>query len=271
MSWGQRPTNQRYAPMQPYPEDQLPNPQGGRAQEQWERNLAEGVCCVPESGGGVQFMGLVPSESMELSNDPRFFNDNVIDKRLTAFTALSVVSSLMAGAACDQFFPFLEKDMKMWGSETPVRGFMQLFGFVLMCLVLFLNILATMVFGVQFYFTYRLMTSGPIGFESARSFYLDQNMTYYRQLSAKGLIWGLPMFVLSVGCMLFVKFDDANSERKVTAWCTFATFLAFAVCLFRVGLKHQMVFDSKYRYTGAGVRPLLTEMDSSAPRTNRYP
>merc|ERR1740138_2015770 len=124
----------------------------------------------------------------------------------------------------------------MWGSQNAVRGIMQLVGFGLMCLVLFLNVLATMVFGVQFYFTYRLMTSGPIGFESARSFYIDPNMTYYRQLSAKGLIWGLPMFVLSVGCMVFVKFGDANADRRITAWLTFASFAAFACCLFRVGL-----------------------------------
>merc|ERR1712037_179054 len=202
------------------------------------------------------------------SNDPRFFDDNVIDKRLTAFTALSVVSSLMAGAACDQFFPFIEEaNTKLMGTHDFVRRFMQLFGFGLMCIVLFLNVLATMVFGVQFYFTYRLMTSGPIGFETARSFYLDTKMTYYRQLSAKGLIWGMPMFILSTGCMLFGKLDGASASQAIVAWVTIVSFLVFSICLFRVGLQHRLTFDCKYRFTGTGVKPLLTEMDTSASRS----
>ncbi|CAK9008485.1 unnamed protein product [Durusdinium trenchii] len=41
--------------------------------------------------------GLVQSESMDLQNDPRFFQANVLNKRLAAFSKLGVVSSLMAG------------------------------------------------------------------------------------------------------------------------------------------------------------------------------
>ena len=43
----------------------------------------------------MEYSGLVQSDSMDLQNDPRFFSGNVLNKRLSAFTTLSVVSSLM--------------------------------------------------------------------------------------------------------------------------------------------------------------------------------
>mmetsp|Transcript_52646 Transcript_52646/g.122541 ORF Transcript_52646/g.122541 Transcript_52646/m.122541 type:complete len:288 (-) Transcript_52646:12-875(-) len=221
--------------------------------------LAADYCC---NWNVRQPSPLVPCESMELYNDPRFFNDNVIDKRLTAFTALSIVSSLMAGAACDNFFPFLDRNMGILGAASPIRSVLQLVGFGLMCMVLFLNVVASMVFGVQFYFTYRLMTSGPVGFESARAFYLDSNMTFWRQFSAKALIWGMPMFVLSIGCMLFVKFDERNADLPIRAWVTLVSFTFVAGCLLRIGVVTQRTFNSKY-CSGHGVRPLLASLESS--------
>jgi len=42
------------------------------------------------------------SESMDLTNDPRFFTGNVVDKRLDAFSQLSVISGLMVGVALSE-------------------------------------------------------------------------------------------------------------------------------------------------------------------------
>ncbi|CAK0860595.1 unnamed protein product [Prorocentrum cordatum] len=106
---------------------------------------------------------------MDLNNDPRFFNDNVLDKRLAAFTALSVVSSIMVGAACDNFIPFEEDKLRFDSNMAVFRSCVALVGFFLMCVVFLLNVVATMVFGVQFYYVYRLMTAGQVGFESAKT------------------------------------------------------------------------------------------------------
>ncbi|CAK0860592.1 unnamed protein product [Prorocentrum cordatum] len=100
---------------------------------------------------------------MDLNNDPRFFNDNVLDKRLAAFTALSVVSSIMVGAACDNFIPFEEDKLRFDSNMAVFRSCVALVGFFLMCVVFLLNVVATMVFGVQFYYVYRLMTAGQVG------------------------------------------------------------------------------------------------------------
>lgn len=211
---------------------------------------------------------------MDLFNDPRFFHGNVLDKRLTAFTALSVIASLMAGAACDQFFPYLDKDMHVFGGNVNaiIHSLMQLAGFILMVIVLFLTLTATTVFGVQFYFTYRLMTAGPIGFESSRLFYLDPDITYWRHMAAMGLIVGMPIFLLSIGFMLFVTFDTHHKVRArgsydslvqhTFSWITLLCFVVFSVWLLRLGLTHKQTFNRLYFQGRSGIRPLLTVMET---------
>merc|ERR1711870_109165 len=112
------------------------------------------------------------------------------------------------------------------------------------------------------------MTSGPVGFEQAKAFYLHPDMIYWRQLAVKSLIFGLPMFVCSLGCMLFIKYVTRNPERHIIAWLAFVLFSIFACILLRVGFVHQHVFNHKY-YTGASVRPLLTEMGSTTASSMR--
>merc|ERR1719450_473796 len=136
--------------------------------------------------------------SMELHNDPRFFTVNVIDRRLTALASLSVVSGIMAGAAVDQCFA-LRKDFVLFDDshwyKINVYDWMQLIGFLGMCVVLAVNVTTSLVFGIQFFYTFRLMTGGPTGFETAKA--------YWRQLSATALTEGMPLFSLGVGLMLF--------------------------------------------------------------------
>jgi len=214
-------------------------------------------------GDGEQELGLVPSRSMDLNNDPRFFNDNVLDKRLAAFTALSVVSSVMVDTAVSNLIPFEESKFLF---DTPLdtfRSCVALFGFALMCIVFLLNVVATVVFGVQFYYVYRLMTAGQVGFESARSFYLDQDMVWWRHLSVKGLIWGMPLFVMSVGCLLVIKVH--NRLYRVNAVLVVgmvALFLGFAVFVYKIARSNEILFRAKY-YTGAdNMDALLLDLES---------
>merc|ERR1719253_1882736 len=75
---------------------------------------------------------LVRAESMAVSNDPRFFAANVMDKRLAAFKVLTIVNSLMFGTAIGQCFK-LKKDMD-FSKFDPLVGsiaFWQIFAFFL--------------------------------------------------------------------------------------------------------------------------------------------
>merc|ERR1719203_2574163 len=69
-------------------------------------------------------LGMVRCVSMDLVNDPRFFSSSVIDKRLKALKAFSVVSSLMVTTSVTQLFK-LEKEMDL----SNLRGQLQLGGF----------------------------------------------------------------------------------------------------------------------------------------------
>jgi hypothetical protein len=200
---------------------------------------------------------------MPLQNDPRFFNDNVLDKRLASFTALSIVSSIMVGAACDNFVPFEEDRIQF---ETPFdvfRSCVAIVGFLLMCGVFLMNVVATMVFGVQFYYVYRLMTANAIGFESSKEFYLDPEMCRWRHMSVKGLIWGMPLFVLSVGCMLSIKAEGSEQFKKIFSSVVLVIFFVFACLVGRISHFHETLFRRKYRIGQDGLHQTLMHVNQA--------
>lgn len=220
--------------------------------------------CASSVGGhgGPTGPAIVRKKSMDLVNDPRFFTPNVIDKRLSAFTALSIVCGIMAGAAVDQCFG-LKKDFELFGS-TWLFGWIHFVGFGFMCMVLAMNVFTTLIFGLQLFFTFRLMTAGPAGFESAKAFYLDSHTTYWRQLSAHYLIKGMPLFLWSVGMMLFTKIrvENTTDSFHIVAWLSLVFFSFTAALLLHVGNQHQRAFDDKYHVGHETLRPLVTAMQT---------
>jgi len=158
---------------------------------------------------------LAGSESMDVSNDPRFFAKNVMDKRLSAFKSLTIVSSLMFGTSVKQCFE-LKKNMDFSSYEPYVGNIAiwQMTGFCTSLVVTFMCLLSLYVIAHQLFYTYRLMTAGPTGFEQATVFYLTRAITIWRHVAIKCLFNGLWAFMALVGIQLFVKFyKDADSEK----------------------------------------------------------
>merc|ERR1719476_392679 len=153
-------------------------------------------------------LGLVRAQSMDLVNDPRFFTHNVVEKRLTALGAMAVVSSLMVATVVGQLFK-LKKEMNL----STMSGWFQLSGFAVMSLILFLCLVSTIVIIHQMLFVYRLMTSGATGLETAASFYLNKNIAVWRHFAMKTLGWSLPLFLISIGLMLFVMWDAGGKKK----------------------------------------------------------
>lgn len=212
--------------------------------------------------------GLIQKASMDLVNDPRFFTPNVIDKRLSALTALSIVCGIMAGAAVDQCFALRKNFVLFSGSwySFNLFGWIQFVGFAVMCMVLVMNVFTTLIFGLQLFFTFRLMTAGPAGFESAKAFYLHPRTTYWRQLSATYLMKGMPLFVLSVGAMLFTKtrIENVTDTLHIVAWICLGFFTFSSLFLFSVCRQHQAAFDDKYQVGFENLKPLMTAMQAKA-------
>merc|ERR1711879_75700 len=138
--------------------------------------------------------GMARVESMDITNDPRFFAGNVMDKRLTAFKSLTLVSSIMFGTALSQCFA-LKKDMNFEDVE-PLIALM----IAIQCL------LSLYIIAQQLFYTYRLMTAGSLGFDLAAVFYLTKTITMWRHLAIKLLFNGMLKFLVLVGIQLFVTF-----------------------------------------------------------------
>eukprot|EP00913_Durusdinium_trenchii_P017603 g16544.t1 len=138
---------------------------------------------------------------MDLQNDPRFFQANVLNKRLAAFSKLGVVSSLMVATKQLNF--------------VTVEGWLRCLSFALMSTVLFLNIIAVYVGIAQTYHTYRLETAGPTGFEIATSYYLNANIVAWRHFAVKCLLNGLTIFLISTGIRVSVSFEELSEEETM--------------------------------------------------------
>merc|ERR1719356_1742303 len=87
----------------------------------------------------------------------------------------------------------------------------QLSGLITQVIVVFCCLFSLYVIAHQLFYTYRLMTAGPVGFEQASIFYLSRTITMWRHLSVKALLNGLWIFIFSTGITMFVKFiKDAS-------------------------------------------------------------
>jgi len=196
-------------------------------------------------------MSVLPySYSMDLHNDPRFFASNVIEKRLAAFSGLSVIASLTTGTALAQCFA-ISKRSANFGS---FQGIVQLLGFLTMGTILFMSLASTLIFVYQSFFTHRLMTAGPTGFELASNFYLHPDMVKLRHVAVKCLGLGLPLLLFSTGCALYVKICEdvpptvfAGIEAHPVANVALVVFTLGSLVLFYVASKHDRVFHAEYR------------------------
>jgi hypothetical protein len=159
---------------------------------------------------------LARAESMDVTNDPRFFAGNVMDKRLTAFKSLTLVSSIMFGTALSQCFA-LKKDMDFSKVEPLVGNLAmwQIIAFFLALAVAIQCLLSLYIIAQQLFYVYRLMTAGSLGFDLAAIFYLTRTITMWRHLAIKLLFNGMLKFLVLVGIQLFVTFYmDASAVKS---------------------------------------------------------
>mmetsp|Transcript_53031 Transcript_53031/g.113888 ORF Transcript_53031/g.113888 Transcript_53031/m.113888 type:complete len:258 (-) Transcript_53031:291-1064(-) len=208
----------------------------------------------------IPVQGFEREGTAELTNDPRFFTENVIDKRLAAFEALAIVTEIMAAEAVKQCFE-LPKDFELVGPYFHV-AVIQLAGFFLMCAVMFAATMATAVLSLQLFFTIRLMTAGPTGFDKAARFYTSRIMWIWRERAIYGVKFSLVSFTLATGLMLYVKFyqggvgeEEMHREmkepievlaHKIIAAIVLVVFLVLTAIIAWLCKTHQSVFDECY-------------------------
>merc|ERR1712032_131330 len=221
-----------------------------------------------------QTTGLIHSESMTMSNDPRFFQGSVLNKRLGAFAGLSVVSGLMVGTCTDVIS--MKKDMNL----STLEGKLQLLSFSIMSLVLFANIIATYVGVAQIYHSYRLETAGPTGFEMATSYYLNPNIIAWRHLAVKSMLTSLPLFLVSTGIRIMVNFDreaidledPSQSMARRLGFAFLLLYSLMAVVVYYVHYKHTQIFRERYDIAMGREMPYLKHVQSlMSQRSHKRP
>lgn len=158
---------------------------------------------------------------MHITNDPRFFAGNVMDKRLAALKTLTLVSSIMFGTALGQCFA-LKKNMDFSNIEVGVFDIAvwQMIGFSLALLIAIQCLLSLYIIAQQIFYTYRLMTAGSLGFDVAAVFYLTRTITMWRHFAIKALFSGMLKFIVLVAIQMFVEFykeaDSAKDKHENT-------------------------------------------------------
>lgn len=222
---------------------------------------------------------LARSDSMDVSNDPRFFGGNILDKRLTAFAGLGTISGLLVGTAMDQVYG-MSHDFHIIFSPTAM-DYCKFLTFVFMTFVFYFNMISTYVSVAQIYHCYRLMTAGPTGFEGAKLYYLNPNVAFYRHFAIKGMLNSLWMFLMGTAFRLWVKFsndavetplwvavgvDEPGGEESkqptfegLTILGGVVAFVYFAMgaSLYFIHSKHVAVFRERYHKLEESEQPLL--------------
>jgi len=227
-------------------------------------------------------------ESMEISNDPRFFTDSILDKRLAAFASLVVASTLMLENSADIGF-----EMQKHMSFDSIEGALQFLAFFILMCILLANVVSVYVGVAQPYHSLRLLTSGPAGFEASASYYLHKDITVYRHFAVKCMLLSIPWFVLANGLRMMPKFvRDAALDKKhkggghepghkMFAWLHHVSALTLhlesglfvllfglaAICVWCLHLQHIAIFQENYgRVWHSGMNMLIPQVRSSMHR-----
>jgi hypothetical protein len=239
--------------------------------------------------------------SMDMWNDPRFFQSSVLGKRLSAFGTLSIISGFMVGTANDACMG-MKKDINLmkFPNGTP-EGIFQATSLFVMTLVLFANVVGTYVGVAQLYHCYRLETSGPTGFEIATSYYLNPNIVAWRHIAVKLMMLSFPMFLFSGGLRVDIRFDraaeaywkpidmggitttqspaelEAAEHREdylfVLGWLFGVMYVLLGLIVSWVHWKHSAVFKESYNLAKGKETPYLqhvyANMNGSTMRSER--
>jgi len=254
--------------------------------------------------GCASAFGLARDESMDVTNDPRFFAKSVMDKRLGAFKSLTIVSSLMFGTSLGQCFKLKKNmDFSEWDPLVGNIAVWQTVGFFISVAVAVMCLLSLYVIAHQLFYANRLMTSGPTGFEQASVFYLTRVIVMWRHLAIKALFNGLWLFIFLVGIQLFCKFyKDADAKLRkphmvfivnmingtsfnttqidieshhkldmmghsILAYCVLAIFMVCAFMLIIVRKHHLTVFQENYKAVKVMTHPLESTMRAMSHRS----
>jgi len=192
-------------------------------------------------------LSLVRSESMEMTNDPRFFGATVLKNRMAAFKTISVVATLLLKQSASQMFKLSKKDI------TPI----QYVGFVCMTFVFLICLFTVIVIVQQLFHSMRLLTVGASGFEMAKGYYMNINIASMRHTVTRGFFCGLPLFVAATMCMVLTSFGERNRAYAIPVCIVM---MCASICFAGVVHLQRRIFRKSYDNARAHEGPLTDHM-----------
>merc|ERR1712039_778614 len=192
---------------------------------------------------------------------PRFFQNNVLGQRLMAFKTIAVVAVLIVNLSIKEIL-IMQKAVRLSFGWAAVSDYI---GLCVQLAVLVLDIFAVLVLIQQMFHTYRLLTSGPTGFELAKMYYMSPNIVGLRHLAVKSFLVSVPLFVISTACMIWMQMKEDNSGWMSVPIGVGLTLAAFG--LWVVQIVQFRSFKLSYDFTTAHQEPLLTHVEQVTARS----
>jgi len=193
---------------------------------------------------------LIRTDSVDVTNDPRIMSDSVIAHRISGFSNVVVAAMLLCTLAFSAVLVL-----------TPGHGrafsYFNLFALCGMLATTCMNLFCTVVVIQQSYLVNRISTSGAMGFEMAKSLYLNRSYVTLRHLAISCFFKSIPGFVIATALMVW---DDVCPEGSITTTgilvsviMTFASFTMFYVhrkqkVIFHEKLQRMQVYESPMRH-----------------------
>jgi hypothetical protein len=203
------------------------------------------------------YLSILPrTNSVDVVNDPRVFQDSVIGKRFAAFQTVAVGATLMATLSLTTAVGIMPEP-----NTWVVCGALSF-----MLIVFVLNIFCVMVITQQYYQIHRLITCGAHGFDIAKSYYLNENITRLRHAATQSFFYALPMYVLSVAFMAHAKMAKNNPYHPMAI--TALAVLSFCgLMMLLVINKQRQVFCDHHASSKKYLEPLVSHMNTVHMRT----
>lgn len=233
---------------EPEPRERNPLDRGGGIEENIFNDAAEATAPI--------YLRMLPRcKSVDLENDPRIFHANVIGKRFSAFSSVSVGATLVASLSLTTAA----------GVENMARSWPTFIALSLMLLVFVMNIFTVLVITQQYYQIHRLQTCSANGFDIAKSYYMNSNIIVLRHAAVKSFFWSLILYVFAVGTAAYAKMRDT---KPIMAHVTIVLLVIVGFYLGAVMRQQRIVFDEKIECIEKFKKPLRDHMASL--RGNTY-
>jgi hypothetical protein len=178
---------------------------------------------MDEDDDGVgPFLCFPRSYSADLTNDPRMFMGNVINKRLEAFQTIVVAAILLASNSLTYLFD-VDVNMNKW---TIGFGW---WSSAVLSFVFVANMFAVLILTMQFYQVFRLMTCGPTGFEASKDYYTTPTLMELRHMAVRIFTGSLPLFLIGIGFKVMDKWTWQRGLPVCVFLCSVALFCVLII------------------------------------------